>query len=199
MFHEFSASTTYDIVKLIGEVNRMKKSIKLVSLPQPPPETVALCDEIILLDKGRVVFARPVDKITSHFRSLGYEQPDRLDLADWLQCLPTKDGANFLLAPVEEGEIPRVQLSNEEFVQRFNDSEHGQSTLKKLQTPVSDEKKAYTTHPMFRQRYANSTLRSIQVVCVPTQGVSLLLTGTFVLGLGNNLLATFIDPFVVSV
>jgi hypothetical protein len=158
-----SASTTYDIVKLLGEVNRLKKTIKLVSLLQPPPETVALFDEIILLDKGRVLFAGPVDKITSHFKSLGYFQPHRMDLADWLQCLPTKDGANFL-SPVAEGEEPRKHLTNEEFVEKFNESEHCKAILDKLQTPVSAEKMAYMQHPMFRQRYANSSMRSIKVV-----------------------------------
>ena len=167
MFDEIStgldASTTFDIVKLMGEVTRMKKTIKLVSLLQPPPETVALFDEIILLDKGRVLFAGPVDKISPYFKSLGYVQPDRMDLADWLQCLPTKDGANFL-APAEEGEAPRVHLTNEEFVQKFNASEQGEAIDKKLKTPVSSSKVEFMSHPLFRQRYANSTLRSIQVV-----------------------------------
>ena len=68
------AATTFDICKLLGEVTRMRSSIRLVSLLQPPPETVALFDEIILLDKGRVLFAGPVDEVTQHFKSLGYEQ-----------------------------------------------------------------------------------------------------------------------------
>lgn len=157
------ASTTFDIVKLIGEINRMKKSIKLISLLQPPPETVALFDEIILVDKGRVIFAGPVDQITRYFKSLGYFQPDRMDLADWLQCLPTKDGANFLIQS-EEVKLPRVHLTNEEFVQKFNESAHGQSTLAKLKDPVQEDKLSFMKHPMFRQRYANSSWRSIQVV-----------------------------------
>eukprot|EP00804_Cyclotella_cryptica_P015639 CCRYP_003633-RD/>CCRYP_003633-RD protein AED:0.25 eAED:0.25 QI:406/1/0.87/1/0.85/0.87/8/0/1055 len=167
MYDEIStgldASTTFDIVKLIGEINRMKKSIKLISLLQPPPETVALFDEIILLDEGRVIFAGPVDKITAHFKSLGYFQPDRMDLADWLQCLPTKDGADFL-TPSEEGEPPRAHLTNEEFVQKFNQSAHGQATVAKLEAPVAEEKVSFMKHEMFRQRYANSSWRSIKVV-----------------------------------
>lgn len=49
------AATTFDICKILGEVTRMRRSIRLVSLLQPPPETVALFDEIILLDKVRHV------------------------------------------------------------------------------------------------------------------------------------------------
>lgn len=79
------AATTFDICTVLGEVTRMRRSIRLVSLLQPPPETVALFDEIILLDKGRVLYAGPVDHVTHHFKSLGYEQPPRMDPADWLQ------------------------------------------------------------------------------------------------------------------
>lgn len=52
---------------------------------QPPPETVALFDEIILLDSGRVIYNGPIDDVLPHFESLGYQIPDRMDLADWLQ------------------------------------------------------------------------------------------------------------------
>eukprot|EP00804_Cyclotella_cryptica_P013018 CCRYP_002341-RD/>CCRYP_002341-RD protein AED:0.11 eAED:0.11 QI:152/1/1/1/0.88/0.94/18/731/1289 len=167
MYDEIStgldASTTFEIVKLLGYVNRMKKSIKLVSLLQPPPETVALFDEIILLDKGRVLYAGPVENVTSHFNSLGYNQPSHMDLADWLQSLPTKDGANFL-SPTEEGDSPRVHLTNEEFVQKFNASDHGKATLAKLENPVSSKKISFLQHKMFRQRYANSWSRYIVLI-----------------------------------
>ncbi|KAL7543145.1 hypothetical protein ACHAXR_013436, partial [Thalassiosira sp. AJA248-18] len=102
------AATTFDICKVFGETTRMLNTIKIVSLLQPPPETVALFDEVILLDKGRVLYAGPVDEITLHFKSLGYAQPERMDPADWLQSLPTKDGAQFLAGPEE-----RAHLTNE--------------------------------------------------------------------------------------
>ena len=79
------AATTYDIIKTLGEATRTRRYIKVVSLLQPPPETVALFDEIILLDKGRILYAGPVAEVTKHFKSLGYMQPPRMDPADWLQ------------------------------------------------------------------------------------------------------------------
>ena len=146
----------------MGEVTRLKKNIKLVSLLQPPPETVALFDEIILLDKGRILFAGPVDKVTSYFKSLGYQQPDRMDLADWLQSLPTKDGANYMAPSV--GGQERKHLTNDEFFQKFNESEELKVILAKLEIPVSREKMSFMENPMFRQRYANTALRSIQIL-----------------------------------
>ena len=70
---------------MLGEITRMRRTIKVVSLLQPSPETVALFDEIILLDKGRILFAGPVEDVIRHFESLGYKQPERMDPADWLQ------------------------------------------------------------------------------------------------------------------
>lgn len=164
------AATTFDICKLLGEVTRMRSSIRLVSLLQPPPETVALFDEIILLDKGRVLFAGPVDEVTQHFKSLGYEQPLRMDPADWLQSLPTVDGAKFLKKSDDGVEKGKAHLTNEQFVQAYNESEFGQDMLAKLNLPhaidgtTHSELREHLAHDSFKKRYANSTWRSIKVV-----------------------------------
>ena len=79
------AATTYDITRLIGIVNRMTEKISVVSLLQPPPETVALFDEIILVSDGLVIYCGPVDRVEEYFNGLGYSIPERMDLADWLQ------------------------------------------------------------------------------------------------------------------
>lgn len=80
-----TAATTYDIVKLLSLIGRLNGAIRIVSLLQPPPETVALFDELILVDSGRVIYSGPVDEVVAHFNSLGYKLPDRMDAADWLQ------------------------------------------------------------------------------------------------------------------
>jgi hypothetical protein len=79
------AATTYDICKLISMVGRANGAIRLVSLLQPPPETVALFDELILVDAGRVIYSGPLDQIIPYFESLGYFLPESMDVADWLQ------------------------------------------------------------------------------------------------------------------
>lgn len=117
-----SAATTFDICKLLGEATALSRTVKIVTLLQPPPETFALFDELILLSDGKVIYSGPVEQVVPHFESLGYELPDRMDPADWLQvrlncrfsllcgmlqlilipfcfcrqALPTKDGAHFL-------------------------------------------------------------------------------------------------------
>lgn len=79
------AATTYDISKILGETTRLRHTVRIVSLLQPSPEVVALFDELILMGEGRILYAGPVDEVTRHFKSLGYEQPDRMDPVDWLQ------------------------------------------------------------------------------------------------------------------
>lgn len=89
------AATTFDIIKLMGSIGKMMGTVRIVSLLQPPPETVALFDEIILIDSGRVIYAGPVDEVVGHFESLGYKLPERTDVADWLLV---RDGGRTLRA-----------------------------------------------------------------------------------------------------
>ena len=69
----------------MGEVNALTKYIKIVTLLQPPPETFALFDDLILLSEGQVIYSGPVEEVVPYFESLGYRLPDRMDAADWLQ------------------------------------------------------------------------------------------------------------------
>lgn len=66
-------------------VSRIKNITMIVSLLQPPPETVANFDDLILLSEGKVIYCGPVNEVINHFNSLGYEIPERMDVADWLQ------------------------------------------------------------------------------------------------------------------
>jgi ABC-type multidrug transport system ATPase subunit len=83
--HLLSAATTYDICKFLGEVNAITMNIKIVTLLQPPPETFALFDDLVLLSDGMVIYSGPVEEVVPYFESLGYKLPDRMDAADWLQ------------------------------------------------------------------------------------------------------------------
>jgi hypothetical protein len=56
----------------MGEMNKLNKAIKIVSLLQPPPETFAQFDELILVSQGQVIFSGPIEKVVPHFESLGY-------------------------------------------------------------------------------------------------------------------------------
>lgn len=79
----------------MGLAGRMTGVVRIISLLQPPPETVALFDELILVDSGRVIYSGPLEEVVPHFNSLGYDLPDRMDTADWLQVTSSTYGMPF--------------------------------------------------------------------------------------------------------
>ena len=80
-----TAATTYDITRLFGLSTRIFNRVTIVSLLQPPPETVANFDELVLVSEGKVMYAGPLKEVIEYFNALGYEIPVRMDVADWLQ------------------------------------------------------------------------------------------------------------------
>eukprot|EP00536_Pseudo-nitzschia_multiseries_P009814 jgi/Psemu1/242415/estExt_Genewise1.C_2850020 len=166
------AVTTYDICKFLGEVNALFQIIKIVTLLQPPPETFALFDDLILLSEGQVIYSGPIEKSVPYFESLGYRLPERMDAADWLQALPTKTGADFLDVTVQDetGEAPKLHLSSDEFHSKFYESEHGQKILKILDAPIEKKKRnsdlfAFEkVRKQYTKRYRNSSLRSLKLL-----------------------------------
>jgi ABC-type multidrug transport system ATPase subunit len=86
------AAATYDICRTLmffGQVNRM---VRVLSLLQPSPETVALFDEVILMAEGKILYSGPIGEVEEYFSILGYQPPDQMDVADFLQEIST-DGA----------------------------------------------------------------------------------------------------------
>jgi ABC-type multidrug transport system ATPase subunit len=69
----------------------------IISLLQPPPETVANFDELILLGEGKIIYSGPINEVIDYFNSLGYEIPERMDVADWLQV--SKEMKHYHLLP----------------------------------------------------------------------------------------------------
>lgn len=79
------SSTTFSIVKNLGQIAHVMKSTIVVSLLQPAPETFDLFDDIILLSEGQVVYHGPREHIVSFFESCGFRCPERKGVADFLQ------------------------------------------------------------------------------------------------------------------
>ena len=89
------AASTFNMVELMIHVSRMTNTTRVISLLQPPPETVSLFDEVILLAEGRIIYAGPIEEVEDYFGQLGYQTPDYMDVADFLQQVATEDGAKF--------------------------------------------------------------------------------------------------------
>jgi len=64
----------------------------VVSLLQPPPETFALFDDLILMASGRIVFHGRLVNAVPFFERLGFTLPPRKDVPSFLQELLTVQG-----------------------------------------------------------------------------------------------------------
>ncbi|CAM0879339.1 unnamed protein product [Alopecurus aequalis] len=79
------SSTTYEIVKFIQQMAHLMDMTVVISLLQPPPETVELFDDIILLCEGQIVYHGPRENATDVFEIMGFKCPARKNIADFLQ------------------------------------------------------------------------------------------------------------------
>src|SRR6056300_1664765 len=98
-------SSIYIVYSSIVNFAKAAGTTRLVSLLQPGPETFSLFDEVILLAEGRLIYAGPIDEVVDYFASLGYEQPNTMDVADFLQSVATPDGSAMFHAeksPMDE-------------------------------------------------------------------------------------------------
>lgn len=173
------AATTYDITRYVRLGARLTKTVKIVSLLQPPPETVANFDELILISEGKVIYAGPIEDVEKYFNSLGYYIPERVDLADWLQSVPTAEGWRYqkkdnfngmnddsydaeLMEMLSDDDLRKRHLSSGEFHTKFYESERGKQILEKVNAPFLEP--AETTRVCASHRYRNDGITSFKLV-----------------------------------
>ena len=151
------AATTFDIIQTMGEIATLKTILPIVSLLQPPPETVALFDEVIFIDGGRILYTGPISGIIEYFDDIGYRLPPRVDTADWLLSLPAPEGKEFLKDGVTK------PLSGDDFFYRFwNSPSHGLSIKQSLELPLSVEYREITMSKDITQKYRTSNKNALK-------------------------------------
>jgi len=165
-------SANSDIVHSIVAFAKAAKTTRVVSLLQPGPETFSLFDEVILLAEGHVIYAGPIAEVVDYFSKLGYKQPSTMDVADFLQLIPTPDGA-MLFHPSDSPE--EQHYSAERFALAFVESDQYQRIAKELNGPSryswkktkGDEENRVTTTggvpKEFYVSYQNSFWRSTKL------------------------------------
>jgi len=137
--------------------------VTIVSLLQPPPETVANFDELVLIGDGKVIYAGVLEEVIGYFNGLGYEIPERMDVADWLQELTTPAGGRFLKdGGDQEGQR---HLTSAEFSEKFYASANGKAILEKLEAPPkAKEGDVEIIQVIGSQKFANSTLMNLKLL-----------------------------------
>lgn len=126
------AAVTYDIIHSIVAFAKAARTTRVVSLLQPGPETFSLFDEVILLAKGHVVYAGPINEVVEYFEGLGYKQVATMDVADYLQLIPTPDG-ELLFDP--DTSPADFHYSSEELAEAFKKSARYQKITSDLEAP----------------------------------------------------------------
>ncbi|KAF8653894.1 hypothetical protein HU200_062030 [Digitaria exilis] len=84
------SSTTFEIIKFLQQMAHLMDLTMVISLLQPPPETLELFDDIILLCEGQIVYHGPRENATDFFETMGFKCPSRKNVADFLQEVTSK-------------------------------------------------------------------------------------------------------------
>ncbi|XP_028768416.1 pleiotropic drug resistance protein 2 isoform X2 [Neltuma alba] len=134
------SSTTFQIVRSLGQMVHIMDVTMLISLLQPAPETYDLFDDIILLAEGQIVYQGPRENILSFFESVGFKCPERKGIADFLQEVTSKkDQEQYWF----RRDKPYQYVSVPDLVDHFNKHYIGQKLYGELQIPYDQQK----THP----------------------------------------------------
>eukprot|EP00516_Mucochytrium_quahogii_P004851 CAMPEP_0203749368 /NCGR_PEP_ID=MMETSP0098-20131031/3962_1 /ASSEMBLY_ACC=CAM_ASM_000208 /TAXON_ID=96639 /ORGANISM=" , Strain NY0313808BC1" /LENGTH=1521 /DNA_ID=CAMNT_0050638417 /DNA_START=894 /DNA_END=5459 /DNA_ORIENTATION=+ len=102
------SATTYDIMRFLHCCCRLFDRTIVVALLQPPPETIELFDDIILLADGREIYHGPRTEILQYFQDLGFTCPENKDLGEFLQELPTSSSGDFVTKGFDPSTVPKT-------------------------------------------------------------------------------------------
>eukprot|EP01034_Spumella_vulgaris_P025560 gene25560-biopygen22067 len=89
------AATTYDIIQALKFITNHSGLTTVISLLQPAPEVFYSFTDVILLVDGEIIYHGLTTKALEYFNNLGYHCPEMMDVADFLQEIPTPDGRRF--------------------------------------------------------------------------------------------------------
>jgi ABC-type multidrug transport system ATPase subunit len=158
------SSTTHLIISCLRNICHLLDTTVCVSLLQPPPEVFDLFDDVMVLSEGYLIYHGPKEEIPGFFNSLGFQIPERKEVADFLQEITSrKDQGQYRIDQSKKDEFVPVK----EIYNAFQKSSMGQAMAVDLATPAlppplavtSDGNKSkvlapFATDPLVRKRYA---------------------------------------------
>lgn len=191
------AATTFQIFQAARLWTDLLGVTTCVSLLQPAPEVFDLFDDLIILSEGQIIYQGPVDSVLSYFVALGYECPVHVDLADFLQEIPTPEGRKYVRADMKET-CPRGTTA---LVRAYKDSDIFKTMLREMDESLK-AKKNFKWPAFTREAFATPWFDSVWLCLkrqwkLTTRDVSFL-TGravqVVVIGAINGSLFSNLDP-----
>ncbi|XP_059635000.1 ABC transporter G family member 32 [Cornus florida] len=126
------SSTTYQIIKYLRHSTRALDATTVISLLQPAPETYELFDDIILLCEGHIVYQGPRDAALDFFAFMGFNCPQRKNVADFLQeIMSKKDQEQYWAVP----DRPYRYIPVVSFAEAFCSYQAGKNLSEELDIP----------------------------------------------------------------
>ncbi|KAK8913885.1 ABC transporter G family member 30 [Platanthera zijinensis] len=115
------SSTTFQIISCIQQLVHITEATALISLLQPTPETFNLFDDIILMEKGKIIYHGPRELILGFFENCGFRCPPRKGIADFLQeIISEKDQAQYWY----HADKPYSYVTADSFYKKFQSSRY---------------------------------------------------------------------------
>ncbi|KAL4188821.1 hypothetical protein AMTRI_Chr08g162380 [Amborella trichopoda] len=145
------SSTTFQIVKCVGNFVHLMEGTVLMALLQPAPETFELFDDLILLSEGQIVYQGPQESVLEFFESLGFVIPLRKGVADFPQeVMSRKDQAQYWADNLR----PYVFVLTSKIAEAFKESKYGKLVESNLLVPFNKANENQSA--LARSRYAVS-------------------------------------------
>ncbi|TMW67508.1 hypothetical protein Poli38472_011128 [Pythium oligandrum] len=153
------SAATIDIIKTQRSIAQTLRKTIVMALLQPSPEVFALFDDVIILNKGRVMYQGPCSDVESYFRALGFACPPSRDVADFLLDLGTHQQSQYEVEREGYGKHPRTAR---EFADAFEQSIHYQQIHEAVAQPhdprlLQDVSDHFDHVPEFHQSFWAST------------------------------------------
>ncbi|TMW67510.1 hypothetical protein Poli38472_011130 [Pythium oligandrum] len=153
------SAATYDIIKTQRSIAKKLRKTVVIALLQPAPEVFGLFDDVMILNKGRVMYHGPCDQVVNYFQELGFHCPPNRDVADYLMDLGTKQQHQYEVARSDGSNHPRKAR---EFAEIFEKSGIHDLMLTDLHGPhdpvlLKDKEEHFDQIPEFHQSFIAST------------------------------------------
>ncbi|TMW67511.1 hypothetical protein Poli38472_011131 [Pythium oligandrum] len=153
------SAATYDIIKTQRSIAKKLRKTVVIALLQPAPEVFGLFDDVMILNKGHVMYHGPCDQVVGYFEELGFKCPPHRDVADYLMDLGTKQQHQYEVARADGSKHPRKAR---EYADIFVKSGIHDLMLTDLHGPhdpvlLKDKEEHFDQIPEFHQSFIAST------------------------------------------